>query len=487
MQPIPVIQLDPANPPQTNATIVTGHAQVNGKFYVRLTRGFYQNLRRAISWPLIGLFFITVWLRWDEHPLVLFSFAERRIFLGPLQLSWYDLPLLAGLLITAAVLLFFTAVAYGRIWCGFACPQSIWSWIFIRIEDWTEGSASHRRKQEAKGLTANGVAFWLRRISKHLLWLLVALATAITFTGYFIPAHELVTRLAQLDFITAIWAWVLTMTALTYLNAGLVREKICQHACPYARFQSVMFDADTRSVSYDRVRGEPRSAHVKQAPSQAPSQTSPAVSTLTANGDCVDCTLCVQVCPAGIDIRNGLQLACIDCGACIDACDKVMNKIGRATGLIRFASEHELSGKHSPLLRAKLFSYFTVLAICTGVLIWGFSHSAGLIAEVARERGQLYVERPDNTVCNDVQIKAESFIAGEYSLSVALSAAQTELSSAFELVGADTINLQQQQGQWLSYRVCALSEQQSSADLTFTFSLADEVLTKPFKFISPNN
>ncbi|MAD44810.1 MAG: cytochrome c oxidase accessory protein CcoG [Oceanospirillaceae bacterium] len=453
MESIPVVQLDPNHAEQTNATIVTGHAQVNGKFYVRLTHGVYQNLRRSISWPLITLFFAAVWIPWGDHPLVLFSFSERRIFLGPLQLSWYDLPLLAGLLITGAALLFFMAVAWGRVWCGFACPQSIWSWIFIRIEDWTEGSAGQRRRQDTRGLSASQ---WARRISKHLLWLLVALATALTFTGYFVPMRTLLPELAQWHIASAVWMWVLTMAALTYLNAGLVREKICQHACPYSRFQSVMFDADTRTVSYDRRRGEPRSAQ----------------------GDCVDCTLCVQVCPAGIDIRNGLQLACIDCGACIDACDKVMNKIGKATGLIRFASEHQLSGNASPLIRPKLLSYLLAVVIGATAVGWGFSQSSGLLVEVARQRGQLYTERPDNTVCNDIRIKAEGLIADEHLVKVAVSRPD------FELAGPGNIDLQALAGQWLNYRVCADHTEQPATPLVFTFSLGDEVVEKPFKFLT---
>jgi len=475
MENIPVIRLDTAHrqacsAQQTDATIVTGNAQVNGKFYVRLTSGFYQNLRRYISWPLIALFFTAVWLPWGNHPLLLFSFTERRIFLGPLQLSWYDLPLLAGLLISAATLLFFTAVAFGRVWCGFACPQSIWSWIFIRIEDWTEGDARQRRRQENND--GRDMNFWLRRVSKHVLWLLVALATAVTFTGYFVPAQDLVATLAELNIASAAWVWVLTMAGLTYLNAGLVREKICQHACPYSRFQSVMFDADTRSVSYDRKRGEPRSVHVKKSGGNS------------SGGDCVDCTLCVQVCPAGIDIRNGLQLACIDCGACIDACDKVMNKTGKATGLIRFASENQLSGRASPILRPKLLSYFAVVMVSASAVAWGFSQSSGLLVEVARQRGQLYTERPDNTVCNDIRIKAEGFVQGEQLVQVAVKAEQSEFRHNFELIGPGNINLRDTQGQWSNYRVCALDTEQHATELAFEFTLGNETVEKPFKFMT---
>ncbi|MDK2779621.1 MAG: cytochrome c oxidase accessory protein CcoG [Pseudomonadota bacterium] len=465
MEQIPVVEAGALTtaPGQTTKKM----AQVNGKFYVRLMAGRFQNLRRLVSWPLIALFFTLVWVPWDGHPLLMFSFPQRRIFAGPLQLSWYDLPLLAGLLIAGATLLFFAAVAYGRVWCGFACPQSIWSWIFIRIEHWTEGDARRQRKQDDQGLT---LTQWLRRISKHLLWLLVALATAVTFTGYFVPLRELLPQLAQFDLLTAAWCWVLVMAGLTYVNAGLVREKICLHACPYSRFQGVMFDSDTRTVSYDAGRGEPRGRHQSQE--------------AAACGDCVDCSLCVQVCPVGIDIRDGLQLACIDCGACIDACDGVMDKLGRARSLIRFASQHQLSGQPSPLLRPRLLGYAAVALLTVAAVGWGFTQSGGLLVEVARQRGQLFTERPDDTVCNDIRIKAEGFIAGERLVQVAVDALDPAYQGGFELLGPGDINLSDSEGLWQSYRVCARAEQQPATQLAFTFSLGPVTEEKLFTFMT---
>ncbi|MCY0966616.1 cytochrome c oxidase accessory protein CcoG [Parathalassolituus penaei] len=457
-------------------------AQVNGKFYVRLVSGLFQHLRRLVSWPLLAAFFGTVWLQWNDRPMVLFSFNDHRIFLFGLNLSWYDLPLLAGLLIAGAALLFFMAVAMGRVWCGFACPQSVWTWWFIRIEQLIEGDARKLRKMDEKGLTA---VQWGRRVLKHLVWLLVGFATAITFTGYFVPIRDLLVELAQFNIVSASWAWVITMGLLTWANAGLVREKICLHACPYSRFQSVMFDSDTRTVSYDIARGEPRRGPKDSASGVSAGNTS----SCSSQGDCVDCSLCVQVCPVGIDIRNGLQLACIDCGACIDACDGVMAKIGKAAGLIRFASENQLLGKRSPWVRPRLLTYAAVLTVMMALVGFGFANTHQLLLEVSRDRGALYVERPDNTVCNDFDFKLESFVEGAFDVQLAVQGLSYLQSgwAGFELVGPDTIDLRDNQGMRQNFRICALKEDQGTDTVRITARMGDVVETRDVKFITPVN
>lgn len=438
-------------------------AQVNGKFYIRLTEGYYQTLRRLVSWPLMALFFSVIWLQWNGMPLVLFSFAERRIVLFGQLLSWHDLPLLAGLLVAAATLLFFMAVAWGRVWCGFACPQSIWTWLFIRIEQLTEGNARQQQKQDEQGRNA---IQWCRRLLKHLLWLTLALLTALTFTGYFVPARELLSELLTADFSNGAWLWITIMATLTYANAGLVREKICLHACPYSRFQSVMFDADTRTVSYDVLRGEPR-ASLRNSDSHS--------------GDCVDCRLCVQVCPTGIDIREGLQAACIDCGACIDACDGVMKKLQRAQGLIRFASENQLQQVTSHVLRPRLLGYGLVMLTAATVVGWGFSNTTDLLVEVRRDRHQLFTQRPDDSYCNDYRIKVESFVPGltEIQLSVA-----AEGPSVFEILGPDPLNLQDAQASWQNYRVCTADPVSDRMAIEFIFRADGREQRKLSSFIS---
>jgi len=434
-----------------------------GKFHVRLTEGFYQNLRRLSSWPLLALFFGLVWVQVDGQPWLLFSFEQRRIFLFGTPYFWQDLPLLAGVLITGAFLLFFTAVGWGRIWCGFACPQSIWTWLFIRIEQFCEGPAVKRIKADESPLTGLRLA---RRLAKHLLWLTLALLTATTFTGYFVPIREILTAAINLDLSLTLFCWLGIMTLLTYLNAGLVREKICLHACPYSRFQGVMFDQDTFTVSYDSQRGDPRASLRSEASNK---------------GDCVDCGLCVQVCPTGIDIRDGLQAACIDCGACIDACDQVMDKLARPKGLIRFASEAQLQQTTSNMLRPRLVGYGCMMVISLSGVLYGAFNTKTLIVEIQRDRHTLFTHTEAGNVCNSYRMKVES--AASLNQPVEVSLQQTD---SFKLIGATQLDLSQHNGLWIPYRVCSELPAPNRKALTFTVKAkrSQTEVTKTTTFLS---
>ncbi|GAA0785185.1 cytochrome c oxidase accessory protein CcoG [Marinobacterium sediminicola] len=432
----------------------------DGKFHVRLIEGRFQNLRRLTTWPLITLFFGLVWVQFDGNPWLLFSFEQRRILLFGSALSWHDLPLLAGLMIAGACLLFFMAVAWGRVWCGFACPQSIWTWLFIRIEDVTEGRASIRARHDRKGLTPELV---LRRVTKHLLWSLLSLITAITFTGYFIPVREIADSLITLQMSPALAGWLIIMSGLTYANAGLVREKICLHACPYSRFQGVMFDSDTRTVSYDINRGEPRAQKHDRHPQ---------------SGDCVDCGLCVQVCPAGIDIRNGLQAACIDCAACIDACDLVMERLDKPAGLIRFASETELSGEKPRFMRPRLMGYGFVLIFAVAAVLYGFTATTHLLVEVRRDRHALFIQLDETTFCNTYRVKVENFAEADM-IQVSVTGNQN-----YELFGPSQIDLNESGAAWLPYRVCATDINHPRSELAFNFRGHGVETTKKTTFLA---
>jgi cytochrome c oxidase accessory protein FixG len=353
------------------------------------------------------------------------------------------------------------AVLWGRIWCGFACPQSIWPWLFIRNEAWTEGSA-HRRARAAGHPLRGGRL--LRALCKHSLWLALAAATAITFTGYFVPVRTLLAQLWHLQAGADIWGWLLTMTALTYLNAGLVREKICLHACPYARIQAVMYDRHTRSVSYDAGRGEPRASW----------RTSD-----SSSGACVDCKLCVQVCPTGIDIRHGLQAACIDCGACIDACDGVMTRLQRPTGLIRFASAAALAGDREQRWRPRLLGYGAVLASTLAAVVWGFSGIDELQVDVRRDRSALFSQPNPRTVCNVYSVQVEGFSAGAERVQVRLEGA-----GSLRLRGPASLDLRGNDALWTPYRVCTEAPRAAIMEITFVFTTPTARVTRTTTFLS---
>ncbi len=303
--------------------------EANKKIYPRSVSGFFSKWR----WGLVILtqlvFYGLPWLQWGERQAVLFDLEARRFYIFGLVLYPQDFIYLSGLLVIAALSLFlFTAVA-GRLWCGFSCPQTVYTEIFLWIEHRIEGDRSARLRRDAELMSGNK---FLRKGSKHLAWLLLSLWTGFTFVGYFTPILELGAEFASFQLSAWEMFWVFFYGSATYGNAGFLREQVCKHMCPYARFQSAMFDHDTLTVTYDELRGEPRGARSRKA--------DPAQLKL---GSCVDCSLCVQVCPPGIDIRKGLQYECIGCGACADVCDTVMDKMGYARGLVKFSTQNAIT------------------------------------------------------------------------------------------------------------------------------------------------
>ena len=342
------------------------------KIHTRAFSGFYRNLRRAGGTLLFILYFGTVWLNWNGHQAVWWNLPERKFHIFGATYWPQDFVLLSALLIIAAFGLFFITVFAGRVWCGYTCPQSVFTWIFMWAEKVTEGDRNQRMKLEKAPMSANKFA---RRFAKHSIWLGVSLVTALTFVGYFAPIRELLAELVTFE--ASGWAlfWIAFFTLATYGNAGWLREQVCIHMCPYARFQSVMFDQDTLIVSYDPRRGEARGPRKKTADYKA-----------QGLGDCIDCTLCVQVCPTGIDIRDGLQIECIGCAACIDACDAVMDKMNYPRGLISYTTEHNLSGQQTRLLRPRLIGYAIALLAMLAVFAWAVSNRPLVELDVLKDR-----------------------------------------------------------------------------------------------------
>ena len=300
--------------------------EAHQKIYPRSVSGLFQNWRWVMVWITQLVFYGLPWLDWGQRQAVLFDLGARRFYIFNLVLYPQDFIYLTGILVISALSLFlFTAVA-GRLWCGYACPQTVYTEIFLWIEKKFEGDRSARMRRDAASMTFDKFA---RKGGKHLAWLAVAFWTGFTFVGYFTPIHELGRELIALHMSSWEVFWTIFYGFATYGNAGFMREQVCKHMCPYARFQSAMFDRDTLIVTYDETRGEPRGPRSRKA------------DPLQLNlGACVDCTLCVQVCPTGIDIRDGLQYECIGCGACADVCDTVMDKMGYARGLVKYSTQN---------------------------------------------------------------------------------------------------------------------------------------------------
>ena len=360
------------------------------KIYPRSVTGVFTNWRWIMVWVTQIIFYGLPWVEWGQRQAVLFDLEVRRFYIFGLVLYPQDFIYLTGMLIISALSLFlFTAVA-GRLWCGYACPQTVYTEIFLWIEKLTEGDRSARMRRDGGAMTAEKFG---RKTAKHLIWLLFGLWTGFTFVGYFTPIQTMVSQVSTLDFGPWETFWVLFYGFATYGNAGFMREQVCKHMCPYARFQSVMFDKDTLIVTYDAERGEPRGARSKKADP-----------TKLNLGACVDCSLCVQVCPTGIDIRNGLQYECIGCGACADVCDTVMDKVGYPRGLISYTTEHNLSGQKTQKLRPRLIGYALVLLTMMGLLAAAFFTRTLVGFDVSKDR-VLYRENAEGRIENVYSLK----------------------------------------------------------------------------------
>jgi cytochrome c oxidase accessory protein FixG len=373
-----VIPIQPVPPEQDEYQSLY---EAREKIYPRSASGVFASWRWAMVWATQLVFYGLPWLQWGERQAVLFDLTARRFYLFGFVLYPQDFIYLTGLLVISALSLFlFTAVA-GRLWCGFACPQTVYTEMFLWIERKVEGERHLRMKLDAAPWSADKL---LRKGGKHFLWIALALWTGFTFVAYFTPARTLWAEAFTLSFGPWEWFWVNFYGLATYGNAGFLREQVCKYMCPYARFQSAMFDRDTMIVSYDSARGEPRGSRNRKA--------DPAALGL---GSCVDCSLCVQVCPTGIDIRKGLQYECIGCAACVDVCDGVMDKMNYSRGLIRFTTQNaQRQGWQRPqmlrrVLRPRVLVYAAILSALAMALAISLAMRVPLKVDVVRDRAAL--------------------------------------------------------------------------------------------------
>ncbi|MCF4998560.1 cytochrome c oxidase accessory protein CcoG [Pseudomonas syringae] len=440
--------------------------------HTRSFTGLFRTLRLSGAGFLFFVFFATVWLSWDGRQAVLWDLSQSKFHIFGATFWPQDFILLSALLIIAAFGLFAITVFAGRVWCGYTCPQSSWTWLFMWCEKITEGERHRRIKLQAAPW---GFDKLIRRSAKHTLWLAISLLTGLTFVGYFTPIRPLTEELLTLQIGGVSLFWVLFFTGATYINAGWLREAVCMHMCPYARFQSVMFDKDTLTISYDVARGEhrgPRKRDLKPADADL--------------GDCIDCQVCVQVCPTGIDIRDGLQMECIGCAACIDACDSIMDKMNYPRGLIRYSSERELQGGKTHLLRPRLIGYSAVLLVMIGALVLALVERPMVSLDVTKDRG-LFRENALGQIENIYSLKVinKTQQRQDYNLSLVEG-------DDFQLQGKTELSLAPGEIVDVPVSVAMTTERPASSSQTLSFKIADSDEPEVYsvaksRFVAPMN
>ena len=410
------------------------------KIYPRSVSGWFARWRWGLVWLTQLLFYSLPWLPWNGRQAVLFDLSSRRFFIFDLVLQPQDFIYLTGLLLVSAYALFLFTTVAGRLWCGFACPQTVYTEMFLWLERRFEGDRIARMRLDAAPWS---IAKAARKAGKQVAWLSLSLWTGFTFVGYFTPIRLLAAEAAQLAFGPWEWFWVLFYGFATYGNAGYLREQVCKYMCPYARFQSAMFDKDTLIIGYDSERGEPRGARGRKA--------DPAQMGL---GTCIDCSLCVQVCPTGIDIRKGLQYECIGCAACIDVCDSVMDKMSYPRGLIRYATQNGIDGHWTRrqmfkrVLRPRVLIYTTILLLlCTGLAL-SLAWRDPFRVDVVRDRGTLARLIDDGYIENVYRLQIMNGTEAELRFQItALGLSGLQMSRSVELAVAST------ESRWVSVAV----------------------------------
>ena len=437
--------------------------EVRKKVYPRAVTGMFARWRWTMVWLTQILYYGVCWMPWNGRQAVLFHLVERKFYIFGLVLWPQDVFLLAVLLIISAFTLFlFTAVA-GRLWCGYTCPQTVYTEIFLWVEHKFQGDRHTRIKRDETPWAAENLA---RRFGKYFTWALISLWTGFTFVGYFTPIAELWQSALHISLGPWEIFWIFFYGGSTYMGAGVLREQVCKYMCPYARFQSVMFDPDTLVITYDKERGEARGARKKGVDPRS-----------IEKGDCVDCSICVQVCPTGIDIRDGLQYECIGCGACIDACDQVMEKMAYPKGLIRYSTENALA-KHwqmkdivSHVVRPRVLIYSALLVSVSLAFVWGLASKPELRVDVTRDRISLAREIEGGLIENvyRLHVMNVSETTRRYSIDVSGLA-------GIELVGERIIEVPATSAQSTTLRVRVPAQENKGSKLIYfdVKSLADE-------------
>ena len=383
-------------PPVTDSSLRLFAARE--KIYPVSVNGKYRRLKWLAMIVLLAIYYVTPWLRWHRGPhvpdqAILIDMPGRRAYFFFIEIWPQEVYYFAGILILAAVGLFFITAMFGRVWCGYACPQTVWTDLFLSVERFFQGDRNQQMKRDKGPWTLDRL--W-RKVCTHVLWIVIGLFTGGAWVFYFNDAPTLLDQMLHFSLPWSVGGWVIALTGSTYLMAGFAREQVCTYMCPYARFQSAMFDKDTLIVGYDEKRGELRGHHKKDEGWEG-------------RGHCIDCTRCVQVCPAGIDIRKGLQMECIGCGLCVDACNEIMDKVSLPHGLIRYDSarnfEAAVPQRKFNLVRPRTIYYMAILSIVGTLMIFGLGTRTSLELNVLHDRSPLFVKLSDGHIRNGYTIK----------------------------------------------------------------------------------
>ena len=430
----------PATPAGEADEVMVSLYAAHQKIYPRSVQGLFAKWRWLFVWLTQLVFYCLPWLEWGQRQAVLFDLGARRFYIFGIVLYPQDFIYLTGILVISAFSLFlFTAIA-GRLWCGYACPQTVYSEIFMWIERKIEGDRTARMKLDSADFSLEKL---VKKWYKHLVWIGFSIWTGFTFVGYFTPIRELGMAFFLGNMSSWEVFWVFFYGFATYGNAGFMREQVCKYMCPYARFQSAMFDKDTLIVTYDAERGEPRGARSKKADPLA-----------LGLGACVDCTLCVQVCPTGIDIRNGLQYECIGCGACADVCDTVMDKVGYPLGLIKYSTENAMKQRWTPqqtwrrVFRPRVLIYVGILVLVTLALFTHLALRKPFKVDVVRDRAALARIVSGGQIENVYRLQIMN--AAEKPLHFKLAA---EGLQGLRVVTETDVRVDATQSQWVSVRL----------------------------------
>ena len=431
------------------------------KIYIREETGFYQKWRRYLNVLLIGIFILLPFVQYGGEQAILFDVGQQTFTFFAYVLYPQDLMIFALVFILAAFALFLVTRHYGRVWCGFTCPQTIWTLGFNWVERRIEGNHNQSRQLDSQAFNVKKATI---KTAKHSVWIAISMLTATVFMSYFYPAITLYQELFTFSAPALITGWTLFFAGCTYINAGWIREKMCLHICPYSRFQAAMFDKNTSLVTYDSERGESRGPRKRNAERHG-------------KGDCVDCKLCVQVCPAGIDIREGLQYACINCGLCVDACNKVMDKFNYKPNLIGFTRAGKDSGRH---VTNWLYGV-AIVVIVSAMFSWAYNRS-DIEASIVRDRNVLYRENNAGHIENSYTLALlnKSRLTKVFELSIANSDSMT-------LSLTDPIIVLPGEKRMVTFSVEALiapSKMQSEVEFAIRDKARDQTIIKPTLFFS---